>query len=599
MIVAADNRATVIDSLINWREKYLSQRQFVLLLSFFVGIFTSILAYLLKQFISWIASLLTAGFDATGSNWLFLVYPVVGIFLTALFIKYVVNDDIGHGVTKILYAISRRQGHIRRHNCWSSVIASGITIGFGGSVGAESPIVLTGSAIGSNLGRLFKVDHKTLMLLIGCGASGAIAGIFKAPIAGVVFTLEVLMIDLTMASLLPLLVSSITALVMMYIFTGTSAEFSFTLDNAFAVERIPTSILLGIFCGLVSLYFTRAMNFCEDVFRKFSNMYVKLLLGGSVLSVLIYVFPPLYGEGYGMIPLLLEGTSMQDWQAVMNNSMFYGDQNMLLIYLGLIVLFKVFASSATNGGGGCGGIFAPCLFLGCISGFIFSRVWNINQLGVYVPEKNYALLGMAGVMSGVMHAPLTSIFLIAELTGGYNLFVPLMIVSLVSYLTIISFEPNSVYTTRLAKKGQLLTHHKDKAALTLMSLNSVVERHDTKISPDMKLGEMVLLISREKVNVFPVTDGTGHLLGIIELQKIRKVLFRQELYNVFTAGQLMEKPVACLTIDDPMQVVMDTIEKTGADTLPVVDRDALFIGFVSKAKLYAMYRQVMVDYSEE
>ena len=599
MIVAADNRATVIDSLINWREKYLSQRQFVLLLSFFVGIFTSILAYLLKQFISWIASLLTAGFDATGSNWLFLVYPVVGIFLTALFIKYVVNDDIGHGVTKILYAISRRQGHIRRHNCWSSVIASGITIGFGGSVGAESPIVLTGSAIGSNLGRLFKVDHKTLMLLIGCGASGAIAGIFKAPIAGVVFTLEVLMIDLTMASLLPLLVSSITALVMMYIFTGTSAEFSFTLDNAFAVERIPTSILLGIFCGLVSLYFTRAMNFCEDVFRKFSNMYVKLLLGGSVLSVLIYVFPPLYGEGYGMISLLLEGTSMQDWQAVMNNSMFYGDQNMLLIYLGLIVLFKVFASSATNGGGGCGGIFAPCLFLGCISGFIFSRVWNINQLGVYVPEKNYALLGMAGVMSGVMHAPLTSIFLIAELTGGYNLFVPLMIVSLVSYLTIISFEPNSVYTTRLAKKGQLLTHHKDKAALTLMSLNSVVERHDTKISPDMKLGEMVLLISREKVNVFPVTDGTGHLLGIIELQKIRKVLFRQELYNVFTAGQLMEKPVACLTIDDPMQVVMDTIEKTGADTLPVVDRDALFIGFVSKAKLYAMYRQVIVDYSEE
>lgn len=599
MIVAADNRATVIDSLINWREKYLSQRQFVLLLSFFVGIFTSILAYLLKQFISWIASLLTAGFDATGSNWLFLVYPVVGIFLTALFIKYVVNDDIGHGVTKILYAISRRQGHIRRHNCWSSVIASGITIGFGGSVGAESPIVLTGSAIGSNLGRLFKVDHKTLMLLIGCGASGAIAGIFKAPIAGVVFTLEVLMIDLTMASLLPLLVSSITALVMMYIFTGTSAEFSFTLDNAFAVERIPTSILLGIFCGLVSLYFTRAMNFCEDVFRKFSNMYVKLLLGGSVLSVLIYVFPPLYGEGYGMISLLLEGTSMQDWQAVMNNSMFYGDQNMLLIYLGLIVLFKVFASSATNGGGGCGGIFAPCLFLGCISGFIFSRVWNINQLGVYVPEKNYALLGMAGVMSGVMHAPLTSIFLIAELTGGYNLFVPLMIVSLVSYLTIISFEPNSVYTTRLAKKGQLLTHHKDKAALTLMSLNSVVERHDTKISPDMKLGEMVLLISREKVNVFPVTDGTGHLLGIIELQKIRKVLFRQELYNVFTAGQLMEKPVACLTIDDPMQVVMDTIEKTGVDTLPVVDRDALFIGFVSKAKLYAMYRQVMVDYSEE
>ena len=363
MIVAADNRATVIDSLINWREKYLSQRQFVLLLSFFVGIFTSILAYLLKQFISWIASLLTAGLDSTGSNWLFLVYPVVGIFLTALFIKYVVNDDIGHGVTKILYAISRRQGHIRRHNCWSSVIASGITIGFGGSVGAESPIVLTGSAIGSNLGRLFKVDHKTLMLLIGCGASGAIAGIFKAPIAGVVFTLEVLMIDLTMASLLPLLVSSITALVMMYIFTGTSAEFSFTLDNAFAVERIPTSILLGIFCGLVSLYFTRAMNFCEDVFRKFSNMYVKLLLGGSVLSVLIYVFPPLYGEGYDTIELLLNGTSNVEWDTVMNNSFFYGHSHLLLLYLILIILFKVFASRAPNGGGVGGVIIEQSLYL--------------------------------------------------------------------------------------------------------------------------------------------------------------------------------------------------------------------------------------------
>mgnify|MGYP000114795639 CR=1 FL=1 len=599
MITATDRRLTLLEQFINWREKHLSQKQFILLLSFFVGILTSISAYILKQFIEWIASLLTAGFDNAGANWLFLVYPVVGIFLTALFIKYVVCDDIGHGVTKILYAISRRQGHIRRHNCWSSVIASGITIGFGGSVGAESPIVLTGSAIGSNLGQLFKMDHKTLMLLVGCGASGAIAGIFKAPIAGVVFTLEVLMIDLTMASLLPLLVSSITALVMMYVFTGTSAEFSFTLDNAFAVERIPTSILLGVFCGLISLYFTRAMNLCEDVFRKIPNMYVKLFLGGSVLSVLIYLFPPLYGEGYGMISLLLEGTSMHDWEAAMNNSLFYGDTKMLLVYLGLIVVFKVFASSATNGGGGCGGIFAPCLFLGCISGFIFSRFWNVNQMGVYVPEKNYALLGMAGVMSGVMHAPLTSIFLIAELTGGYNLFVPLIIVSLVSYLTIIVFEPNSVYTTRLAKKGQLLTHHKDKAALTLMSLNSVVEKHDTRLSPDMKLGDMVMLISREKVNVFPVTDGTGHLLGIVVLHNIRKVLFRQELYNTFTAGQLMEKPAACLSIDDPMQVVMETIESTGADTLPVLDSSGVFIGFVSRTKLYAMYRQVMVDYSEE
>ena len=599
MIVAADNRATVIDSLINWREKYLSQRQFVLLLSFFVGIFTSILAYLLKQFISWIASLLTAGFDATGSNWLFLVYPVVGIFLTALFIKYVVNDDIGHGVTKILYAISRRQGHIRRHNCWSSVIASGITIGFGGSVGAESPIVLTGSAIGSNLGRLFKVDHKTLMLLIGCGASGAIAGIFKAPIAGVVFTLEVLMIDLTMASLLPLLVSSITALVMMYIFTGTSAEFSFTLDNAFAVERIPTSILLGIFCGLVSLYFTRAMNFCEDVFRKFSNMYVKLLLGGSVLSVLIYVFPPLYGEGYGMISLLLEGTSMQDWQAVMNNSMFYGDQNMLLIYLGLIVLFKVFASSATNGGGGCGGIFAPSLYLGCIAGFVFSHFSNEFDVTAYLPEKNFALMGMAGVMSGVMHAPLTGVFLIAELTGGYDLFLPLMIVSVSAYLTIIVFEPHSIYSMRLAKKGELLTHHKDKAVLTLMKVENVVETDFIAVRPEMDLADMVKVIARSRRNIFPVVDEEGKLLGIVLLDDIRNIMFRQELYHRFTVNRFMTSPPSRLYNTDSMEQVMRTFDDTKAWNLPVVDSEGHYLGFVSKSKIFNSYREVLVHYSDE
>ncbi len=601
MIDASGKGAAVLGRLICWREKYLSQRQFVLLLSFFVGFFSSVLAFVLKQFIAWIASLLTAGFDATETNWRLLVCPVAGVFLTALFTKYIVRDDISHGVTKILYAISRRQGHIRRHNCWSSVVASGITIGFGGSVGAEAPIVLTGSAIGSNLGSLFKADRKTLMVLVGCGASGAIAGIFKAPVAGVVFTLEVLMIDLTMAALLPLLVSSITALVTMYVFTGTGAEFSFTLDNAFAVGRIPSTILLGVFCGLVSLYFTRATNFCENIFRKIpdKHIYARLLPAGAALSVLIYVFPPLYGEGYGMISLLLEGTSMRDWQAAMNNSMFYGDQNMLLVYLALIVVFKVFASSATNGGGGCGGIFAPCLFLGCISGFIFSRFWNIHQIGVYIPEKNCALLGMAGVMSGVMHAPLTSIFLIAELTGGYSLLLQLMIVSLASYLTIIAFEPNSVYTTRLARKGQLLTHHKDNAVLTLMSIDSVIERHDTKLSPDMTLGEMVLLFSREKANVFPVTDGAGHLLGIVELQNIRKVVFRQELYGVFTARQLMKKPPACLTIDDPMQLVMETMEATKAETLPVTGRDGLYIGFVSKTRLYTMYRQVLVDYSEE
>lgn len=595
----AGTQASVAQRMETWRERHLSQQQFVLLLSFLIGILTACAAHFLRKFIAWIQSLLTAGFDITNANWLFLVYPVIGIFLTALFIRYVVRDNISHGVTRILYAISRRQSHLKKHNCWSSLIASGITIGFGGSVGAESPIVLTGSAIGSNLGQFFKLDQKSIMVLLGAGASGAVAGIFKAPIAGVLFTLEVLMIDLTMASLIPLLTASITASLVTYILTGTASEFSFSLENEFTVERIPTSILLGVFCGFVSLYFTRAMNKCEDVFRKVNGMYAKLALGGTVLSLLIYLFPPLYGEGYTTISLLLNGKDMADWEAVMNNSLFYGDPQMLLPYLGLIILVKAFASSATNGGGGCGGIFAPCLFMGCISGFVFSRFWNIHALGVYLPEKNYALLGMAGIMSAVMHAPLTSIFLIAELTGGYSLLAPLMIVSLVSYLVIIIFEPNSIYATRLAKKGQLVTHHKDKAVLTLMNLESILEKHDTRVAPDMKLGRLVLMIAREKVNVFPVTDDSDHLLGVIELSKIRKILFRQELYDQFTAAQLMEEPPAVLSINDPVSVVMETMERTHADTLPVVNNLGEYVGFVTRTKLYAMYRQVMVDYSEE
>lgn len=592
-------KAGLIERFAAWQKKHLSQRQLMLLISFFVGIFTSIAAWLLKKLISAIETGLTHGFIHSDTHWLYLIYPVIGIFITALFIKYVVRDNISHGVTRILYAISRRQGHLKRHNCWSSVVASGITIGFGGSVGAESPIVLTGSAIGSTFGSLFKLDHKTLMILMGCGASAAISGIFKAPIAGLVFTLEVLMLDLTMASLLPLLVSSVTAAVTMYILTDMNAMFRFNVENAFVVERVPTSILLGIFCGLLSLYFTRAMNMCENVFHKLNNMYAKLALGGIVLSVLIFFFPPLYGEGYSMISLLLNGSSQADWNMAMNDSLFFGHGNDLLLYLGLILLLKVFASSATNGGGGCGGIFAPSLFLGCIGGFIFSRVWNSYDLYTYVPEKNYALLGMAGVMSAVMHAPLTGVFLIAELTGGYDLFMPLMIVSMVSYLTIIVFEPHSIYSMRLAKQGQLLTHHKDRSVLTLMSLDSVIDKYYARIKPDMDLAHLVLLISKETSDVFPVVDEGNHLLGIINLQHVRKVLFRQELYQSFTAQQLMEQPATCLIVDDPVAVVMDRFEETEATVLPVVDSLGAFVGFIDKTKLYSMYRQTMVDFSEE
>ena len=583
-----------------WRETHISERMFVLILAFLVGFFAAVAAFLLHWLINQIVSLLTSSFDATSSNWLYLVYPVVGIYITSLFVRYVVKDNISHGITRILYAISQNRSRLRSHNTWSSVIASAITIGFGGSVGAEAPIVLTGSAIGSNLGKLFKMDSKTLMLLVGCGAAGAIAGIFKAPIAGLVFTIEVLMIDLTMASLMPILVSCVTATCFTYIFSGDAVLFSFHLDNPWSVERVPACIGLGIFCGLVSLYFIRTMGFCEDIFARFKDKpYIKLMIGGSILSLLIYLFPSLYGEGYGPINLLLNGGSDADWEHVLDNSLFSGQIEMLIPYIALVLLTKVFATSATNGGGGCGGTFAPSLFIGCFSGFLFSRLWNIYHIGVLVPEKNFALMGMAGVMSGVMHAPLTGIFLIAELTSGYSLFLPLMIVSICSYLTIILFEPHSIYSSRLAKQGKLITHHTDHAVLTLMQLDSVIERDYLSVMPDTELADIVRKISRSHNSVIPVLDAAGNLLGEIDIAKIRNIVFRTELYHHFTASQLMQEPLATLNDQAPMTLVMKTFDKTHANWLPVLDKEDHLKGYISRERIYTQYRKMVADMSED
>ena len=583
-----------------WRKEHISEKMFVLILAFFVGLFSAVAAFILHWIINEIVFLLTSQFNADSYNWLYLVYPVVGIYLTSLFVRYIVKDNISHGITRILYAISSNKSRLKSHNTWSSVIASAITIGFGGSVGAEAPIVLTGSAIGSNLGRLFRMDSRTLMLLVGCGAAGAIAGIFKAPIAGLVFTLEVLMIDMTMTSLLPILVSCVTATCFTYIFSGDSALFSFHLDNDWTVQRVPACVLLGAFCGLVSLYFIRTMTFAEGIFARFSDKpYVKLLIGGSVLSLLIFVFPSLYGEGYNSINLLLNGKTEADWNQILNNSLFSGNPNVLIFYIAMVLLLKVFATSATNGGGGCGGTFAPSLFIGCFTGFLFSRLWNIHERGVYVPEKNFALMGMAGVMSGVMHAPLTGIFLIAELTGGYSLFLPLMIVSVSSYLTISIFEPHSIYSSRLAKEGKLITHHTDNAVLTLMQLDSVIERDYLSVAPDMELGQIVHKISRSRNSVLPVLDAAGTLLGEVDITKIRHVVFRIELYHHFSASQLMQEPPAKLTDSMPMVRVMKTFDRTHADWLPVVDHEGKLIGYISRKRIYMQYRKMVADMSEE
>ncbi len=588
------------EQLLDWREKHISERTFVLMLAFAVGFFCAVAAFTLHWIIAQIALLLTSSFNEKTANWLYLVYPVVGIYLTGLFVKYVVKDNISHGITRILYAISSKRSRLRGHNCWSSVLASAITIGFGGSVGAEAPIVLTGSAIGSNLGKLFRMDNRTLVLLVGCGAAGAIAGIFKAPIAGLVFTLEVLMIDLTMASLLPILISCVTATCFTYIFSGSTSLFTFHLDAAWTVERVPANILLGVTCGLLSLYFIRAMTLCEDMFSRFKDKpYFKLLIGGSMLSMLIFLFPSLYGEGYHDINQLLNGSTEADWNGIMHNSLFSGHGSLLVIYVFLVVVTKVFATSATNGGGGCGGTFAPSLFVGCFGGFLFARLWNMYEVGVYVPEKNFALLGMAGVMSGVMHAPLTGIFLIAEITGGYALFLPLMIVSVCSYLTIIIFEPHSIYGMRLAREGKLITHHTDHAVLTLMSLDSVIDRDYTPVSPDMELGTIVHKISRSRNIFLPVLDAAGNLLGEIYITKIRHVVFRIELYHHFTASQLMTPPAATLRDDEPMTEVMQVFDRTHADWLPVLDADGHLKGYISRQRMYGMYRKMVADMSED
>ena len=583
-----------------WSKRGIKESRFMLLLALAVGVLTAFAGLFLKWLIAQIQFMLTHQFSITTSNVLYLIYPVVGIFLTSVFIRRVVRDDIGHGVTKILFAIARKQSNIKAHNCWSSVIASAITIGFGGSVGAEAPIVLTGSAIGSNLGRMFRLNAKQLMLLVGCGAAGAVAGIFKAPIAGLAFVLEVLMIDMTMGSLLPLLVSSVTAAIVTFAITGTDPMFGFHHDYVFSVARQPANILLGIGCGLISLYFTRTMNWLEGLFRKLRGPYSRLVVGGAMLSVLIYLFPSLYGEGYDLIELLLSGHGEEDWQAAMNHSLFYGHGNMLILYLSLVVVFKVFASTATNGGGGCGGVFAPTLFLGCVFGFIFSQVWNMHGvMGVNLPENNYALLGMCGLMSGVMHAPLTGIFLIAELTGGYQLFIPLMVVSVCAYLTIHIFEPHSIYAMRLARRGELITHNKDRAILTLMSMDSVMDRYSKYLTPEMTLGDVVKQISLSKHNVFPVLNAQRQLVAVLYIDDIRHIMFRTELYQRYRVEQLMVDPAARLSTQDEMEDVVKVFERPGAWTLPVVDSAGGFVGFIRKSRVFTVYRQMLADISND
>ena len=579
-----------------WRVKNINQKQFILILSLLVGIFSGLAAVILKNAIHFIQTILTHNFNVAHQNYLYLAYPIIGILITIIIVKYVIKDGLGHGVSKILYAISKRGGHIKPHNNYSSILTSSFTIGFGGSVGAEAPIVLTGASIGSTLGRIFRMNTKTIVLLVGCGSAGAIAGIFKAPIAGLVFTLEVLMLDLTMASIVPLLISAVTSATVAYFFLGKEVEFTFALEAPFLLNNIPYYVALGIIGGFVSLYFTRGVMWVEKHLGVIKNPFAKWIAGGVVLSFLIFLFPPLYGEGYHTITELLNGNSNE----VLNESLFYAFHDniwTILVFLALLIIFKVFATAVTTGSGGIGGIFAPTLFMGGVTGYFFARL--ANTLGfVNLPTSHFTLVGMAGLMAGVMHAPLTAIFLIAEITNGYGLFIPLMITSTIAYLTIMYFEPHSIYTKRLAAKGQLITHHKDKAVLTMMRLDKVLETEFKTVYPEMTLGDFTKVVSSSKRNIFPVVDHADQLQGVILLAEIRGIIFNHDLYNETTVEELMEMPPAIIDHDENMDNVMKKFEETGAWNLPVVE-NGRYLGFVSKSKIFSVYRRVLIHFSDE
>lgn len=581
---------------LSWRVRHIKERSFIIILSLLVGIITGLAGVFLKNSVHFTHQFFTERLQIDSGSLLFFVYPFIGILLTSLFVRYFVREDISHGVTKVLYAISRQNSIIKPHNNYSSMVASTITIGFGGSVGTEATIVLTGASIGSNLARFFRMNYKVMTLMIGCGTAGAIAGIFKAPIAGIVFTMEVLMLDLTMTSLVPLMISAISSYVIVYFLMGEGVVLEFAVQSHFSLANVPYYILLGILCGLVSVYFIRMNLRIERWITGFQNNFKRILIGGALLGLLIYAFPPLYGEGYTSLEALLNNNG----DTLLNNTYFFDFREfpfVVVFYVVALVFIKVVATALTNGSGGVGGVFAPSLFTGGVTGYLIATLINMTGI-VQVPVSYFVLAGMAGVMSGVMNSPLTAMFLIAEITGGYSLLVPLMICSVTAHLTGRGMEPYSIYARRLAMKGDLITHNKDKAVLTLMKLNKVIETDLQTISIDATLGDLVKKVSRSCRNIFPVIDENDALLGIVLLDDIRKVMFNQDLYNKTFVRDFMTTPPTVVDVTDPMDLVMKKFEDTQAWNLPVIE-EGRYIGFVSKAKIFNTYRRVLQHFSDE
>ncbi len=575
----------------------IKQRRLILVLSLVIGLLSGIAAIILKNlahFVEQRSKEMLLADDYSGVGFLL---PVLGIFLTMLFVKYLLKQDIGHGVSKILFAISKRKGHMKPHNTWSSMVGSSLTVGMGGSVGLEAPIVLTGSSIGSNIGHLLKLNYKTIVLLIGCGAAGAIAGIFKAPIAALIFAFEVLMLDLTAFSIVPLLIASVTAATVSYFFLGEEVVFSFTISEPFVMSNIPFYILLGLFTGLVSIYFTRMNMWVEHSMGHIRNAFVRTLTGGLLVSGLIFLMPHLFGEGYVTLKTLLTGQS----DALFNGTLFQnliGDNGLLIIlFFLMLVIFKVIAMALTTGSGGVGGIFAPALFVGAMSGVTVAKAVNFFK-ATGISENNFALVGMAGVMAGVMHAPLTAIFLIAEITGGYTLFIPLIITATIAFVTMRSFEGQSIYTKRLAERGELITHHKDKAVLSMLTVEEVLENDCERVPVDGKLRDLVHAVSKSRRNIFPVVNEEQELIGVISLNDVRDIIFNTELYDKVDITEIMQIPPAIMRKDENMKKVLEIFEETEAWNLPVTEDDR-YIGFISRSKIFNSYRSLLKEFSDD
>ena len=571
----------------------LSNRQMMMLLAVVVGALAGIGTYLFEILLYGIKTGLTNWFPVDSAHFLFLIYPAVGIILATLFVKYIVRDNISEGVTRVLYAMSSRNSRIAAHNCWTSVVGGATTIGFGGSVGPEAPIVLTGAAIGSNVGRLVRLNYKHTTLLLCCGAGAALAAIFKAPITGVVFVLEILMLDITAASVIPLLIASITATTMAFVLRGFDPILAVTLapEDAFELWQIPLFILLGILCGLMAWYFTSMNSRVGGLFKRIDKQWKRWLLGGSILGILIFIFPPLYGEGYEGFTALMHGNTL----SLFDNSFFYRFRDIdwvVILFIIATMFFKVIAMASTNAAGGVGGTFAPSLFVGAFTGASLALVCNA-LFHWNVPVASFTLVGMAGVMAGVMNAPLTSIFLIAELSSGYGLFIPLMITACISFAVNYYLDPDSIYTKQLRQKGELLTHDKDQSVFVFLKLDELMETDFLRIKENMTLGDIVHIISTARRNIFPVIDNFGRLLGVVQLDDLREDMFKPEKYGRPISDYMIAPPDRILEHESILSV-MEKFEDKHTWMLPVVDTRNRYLGFISKSRILNAYREQLV-----